>query len=101
MSHPHRLTRLALTAIIQTEHLPIFFISYSVAATPKFGSYSGVDWILKDLTGLFAVFDLIGNLCRELEVDPFIVDREAAVGAEQEAIFNTGNKLVQFKITGQ
>src|SRR6266498_3036808 len=88
------LTGLALAAVRRAQHHVAALVADRVAGPPELVGDAGVGRVLEQPT-LLEALDLVGNLGRELEVEPAIVDRPRPVGGEIEAVVRVGDDLVQ------
>ena len=88
------LARLALAAVRRAEHHVAPLVADRVARAPELVGDAGVGRVLEQ-PALPAALDLVGDLGRELEVEPPVVDRPGAVRGEVEAVVGVGDDLVE------
>src|SRR5689334_22984587 len=84
------LARLALAAVRRAEHHVARLVADGVARSPELVGDAGVRRVLVQ-PALPAALDLVGDLGRELEVEPAIVDRPAPIGRQVEAVVGVGD----------
>src|SRR5947207_3361130 len=74
--------------------LTLTFVPDGVARAPELVRDPGVRGVLQQ-PALLAALDLVGDLGGELEVEPPVVDRPAAIRREVEPVVRVGNDLVE------
>src|SRR5690349_17541646 len=89
-----RLARLALAAVRRPEHHVAPFVADRVARPPELIRDAGIGRVLEE-AALPAALDLVGDLGRELEVQPPIVDRPGTVRGEVQPVVGVGDDVVE------
>src|SRR5437867_4071922 len=88
------LTGFALAAVRGAEHHVTARVADGVARPPESIRDPGVRRVLEQPT-LLAALDLVGDLGRELEIEPAVIDRPRSVRGQVQAVVGVGDDVVE------